>query len=424
MSTSWWRMQFRAHPLARLLRNWSGPLIWTGAALTNTGCAEMWAENDSSQPEVGLELQQQDGWNVGSEGQPLVFPDSQLTDMSGGTGWRAGLTGLAPRLSPVDPRWQPYYVPALFQALDAPRNADLRTAIRPVYTSPMAVDYRRGEALLSLFVQDGRCRQDIALVLDLPGPEAVAVAVALSRCFDPVFLFDNWPHPKGVVPAHLTLGATLYFLPEFERTRAGRHPAMAPPVFVLDRQRLAPYADDAGQFDNRYFAGLPSWEGFHAAGIRHVLYVTADAATLDADDLNDDLVELDGGGIDVKLLALSDFSQTPLPGWVEDPGNGCPPVSVSGAGPQYYFGGSPASHGCFGWWYGFDPPHISLGSVHLPQVPASLAPRCRFRPFVRATPQAMGGIHHPGGWHPGGHWGHATFGRSGSMGRAHGGFSA
>ena len=245
-----------------------------------------------------------------------------------------------------------------------------------------------------------------------------------SRCFDPVFLFDNWPHPKGVVPAHLTLGATLYFLPELERTRAGRHPAMAPPVFVLDRQRLAPYADDAGQFDNRYFAGLPSWEGFHAAGIRHVLYVTADAATLDADDLNDDLVELDGGGIDVKLLALSDFSQTPLPGWVEDPGNGCPPVSVSGAGPQYYFGGSPASHGCFGWWYGFDPPHISLGSVHLPQVPAALAPRCRFRPFVRATPQAMGGIHHPGGWHFGGHWGHATLGRSGSMGRAHGGFSA
>jgi hypothetical protein len=427
MSTSWWRMSLRAHPLARLLRNWSGPLIWTGTALTASGCAEILAQNDQSEPPVGLEAQQQDGWNTGSEGQPLVFTGAQSVDVSGGTGWQAARTQLVPRLMPADPRWQPYYGPTLFQSLEAARNEDLRNAIRPVYTAQMHDAYQRGEALLSLFIENGRCRQDVALVVDLPGPEAIALAAPLARCFDPVFMLDNWPHPKGVVPAHLTLGAALYFLPSFEGTRAGRTP-VAPPVFILDRRRLTPYTDDAGQFDNRYFAGLPSWEGLHAAGIRRLLYVTPDATVLDAYDLNGDLVDLDQNGIDVKMVALSDFSQTPLPGWLDDPGNPCSPAQASGPGPHYYFGGSPASHGCFNWWYGWQSPQISLNvslsnNFHrLPPIPPGLVPRCRFRPTPHAAP-ALGGAHPPGGW-AGGHWTQGLSGRSGSMGRAHGGFSS
>ena len=64
----------------------------------------------------------------------------------------------------------------------------------------MALAHRRGEALLLAAHREGACRTDVALVLDLPGPEAVAVAAALAPCFDPVFVFDNWPHPLGVVP--------------------------------------------------------------------------------------------------------------------------------------------------------------------------------------------------------------------------------
>jgi hypothetical protein len=430
MSDSWWKASLRAHPLARLLAG-STPLVWTGAAsLTLGGCAEVWAENETDQAQAALEAQREDGWSVGDEGQPLAFPGGQPADVSGSAGWRDALTTLAPRLSPAQPLWQPYYAPALFQSLEAPLNTDLRAAIQPVFTSEMAVASRRGEALLSLFLDNGFCRNDVALVLDVPGPEAVALAAALAPCFEPVFIFDNWPHPSGIVPAHMTLGATLYFLPSFERARSGRAPTAAP-MFVLDRQRLIPYEDDAGRFDNRYFAGLPSREALQAAGIRHLLYVTSDPTALDADDLNGDLVALDQGGIDVKLLALSDFSQTPLPGWLDEPDPVCPPVPSLGPGPIYYFGGSPATHGCFANWYGFRFPRLFAGG-HARPIPAALAPRCGFHPTTRAPAPALaghGGWHpaggwHPGGWHPAGRWMNAAgFGRSGSMGRAHGGFA-
>ena len=285
----------------------------------------------------------------------------------------------------------------------------------------MALASRRGEALLSLLAENGVCRSDVAVVLDLPGPEAVAVAAALAPCLDPVFVLDNWPHPMGVVPAHLTLGAALYFLPSFERDRAGR-PATAAPVFVLDRQRFAPYTDDAGQFDNRYMVGLPPAETLQAAGIRHLLYVTPDdRVALESDDLNDDLVAIDASGIDVKLLALSDFSERPLPDFPELPSCGPPPLLL-GPGPQFYFGGSPGSHGCFSFWYGWRPPP-PLGTQGGPtiRIPIRLAPRCRYRPAPRATfPAASHAARPGGGWRgtPGHAWS-GGFGRSGSLGRMH-----
>jgi hypothetical protein len=436
VSADWWRKSLRAHPLARLLGNWTGPLVWTGATLGASGCAEIWAENEPDQAQAALDAQRESGWSVGDEGQPLAFPGAQPADITGGAGWRDALTTLAARLTPAQVAWQPYYAPTLFQSLEAFRSADLRAAIRPVFTSEMAIASRRGEALLSVFLDKGACRSDVALVLDVPGPEAVALAAALAPCFEPVFVFDNWPHPNGIVPAHLTLGAALYFLPELERARAGRAP-VAPPMFVLDRQRLLPYDDDSEQFDNRYFTGLPSREALQAAGIRHLLYVTVDETTVDADDLNGDLVALDQGGVDVKMLALSDFSETPLPGWLDVP-TPCPPATFAGAGPHYYFGGSAATQGCFAWWYGWNlqlpgggggRPIVVSSSRYAP-LPPSLAPRCRFHPTLRAAPPiATGGMRgppgwHPGGWHPTGHWTNTASGfHGGSMGRAGGGFS-
>src|SRR5207248_1309850 len=87
--------------------------------------------------------------------------------------------------------------------------------------------------------------------LDVQGPTSVAVAAGMAPGFDPVFVLDNWPHPLGVVPSHLTLGAVLYYRPLFMRLRGSRT-GRAPPVFVLDRNRLARYTDEETQFDNRY----------------------------------------------------------------------------------------------------------------------------------------------------------------------------
>jgi hypothetical protein len=323
----------------------------------------------------------------------------------------------------------------------------------------MWIAWRRADALRSLLTQGGKCRTDVALVLDLPGPEAIAAAAALSPCLDPVFAFANWPHPLGVVPAHQTLAAALYFLPSFEADRP-RRAANVAPMFVLDRNRLAQYVDDAGQFDNRYLAGLAPVDALRSAGIRHVLYVTPDdQVTLESDDLNDDLVAIDEGGVDVKMLALSDFAWAPLPGWpaiaacvpaappvatapASDPvapAQAPPPVAGGAAvAAPLYFGGTPEAQSCFVYWYGWDdsgapsaapPPPAPTAPLSLPSsggfrfffsIPPRLAPRCHFRPAARAT-GALGG--HGSGLGGGfrGHFGTGGGFRSGSLGRVHSG---
>jgi len=444
-----------------LLRGWSAPLAYSAAGgLVLGGCADVF-EQAAPDEEMQQALNQQElsGWNVGAEWKPLVFPGARDTDITGGARWRDEMMTLAARLSPTSGRWTPYYNPTLFQSLEMPRNADLRAVVRPILTQEMWMAWRRGDALRSLLIEGGKCRTDVALVLDLPGPEATAVAAALSPCIEPVFVFANWPHPLGVVPAHQTLAAALYFLPSFEADRPKRAPAAAP-MFVLDRNRLPHYEDYAGQFDNRYLAGLPPADALRSAGIRHILYVTPDdQVTEESDDLNDDLVAIDQGGVKVKMLALSDFAWAPLPGWPAIPscapvasaprptqpppvasGPASPPApAASGPAvpPPLYFGGSPEAQSCFAYWYGWldpDPPIDATpppgptalwlpasGGVHSSfLIPPRLAPRCHFHPAPRATASLAG---HGSGLGPGfrGHFGMGGGFRSGSLGRVHSG---
>jgi hypothetical protein len=418
---SWWRDSLRTRSLLDVLRGFSPVVPVASAGLILGGCGEMLSqEPDEADGSGSLYDQRTLGWNVGAEGQPLALDGAQPVDISGTTNWRQAMGNLSWNLGPASARWSPYYAPALFQSLEAPRSAGLRFAMQPVFTSEMALAQRRGEALLSLFLDDHGCRKDVAVVLDLPGPESVAVAAALAPCFDPVFVFDNWPHPRGVVPAQSTLGAALYFLPSFERDRASRVRAEleGPPVFVLDRQRLTPYGDDPTVFDNRYFAALPPREALQAAGIQHVLYVTPDAQVgLESDDLNDDLVAIADGGVDVRMLALSDFSETPLPGWPVDPtcSSAASPAIV--AGPVTYFGGSPGAHACFSFWYGWQLP-VPGGAPRFPRppLPPPLYARTHFHPVARPT-FAGAAAAHAGGWRAG----VFGFSRSGSLGRIHSG---
>jgi hypothetical protein len=414
---SCWRSSPSSRSLFDVLRAWSPPAAFAGAGLVLGGCGEVLTQTPDAPERAALADQQSLGWSVGGEGDALLFPDAQLVDVSGGVGWREAMPTLATRLQPGMARWAPYYSPALFQSLEAPRSAELRLEMRPIFTPEMALAERRGQALLSLLTAQGVCRNDVAVVLDLAGAEAVAVASALAHCFDPVFVFDNWPHPRGVAPAHLTLASTLYLLPTFERERSARVAARAlvAPVFVLDRARAAPYVDDADQFDNRYFASLPPPDALRAAGIRHVLYVTpTDHVTLETDDLNDDLVALDAGGVDVRMLALSDFSETPLSDWQLGPSGGCAPVAGPPAG-GLYFGGTPQSQSCFSFWYGWE---VSLPGLSRPAPPQRLLARCHFHPQPRATFAAGAGFHgHAAGWRAG----VFGFSRSGSLGRVHSG---
>ncbi len=310
----WWRESLATSRLAR------GGLAGTfgllgGAALTLPGCFnygdpvpdESAAQQSGDEIDTSvdaLQLQQHEGWDVGQPGGQLRFAGSSLEDVAGTQDWRGGMQRLAETLHPTEPALQPYYVPTLFQSLMGKAGQRLRAVMRPVHDDDMDRDFARGLALREAFAAAGWPR-DTALVVDAPGSHAVALAAALADHFAPVFTFGNWPHPRGVVPAHETLAATLFYLPAFAAAQDER-PNDAPPLFVLDANRLAPYRDADAEFDNRYFVHLPDARAFAAMGISHVLYVSADGYQ-ELDDLNAALVELSQNNVDVQMVALGDF---------------------------------------------------------------------------------------------------------------------
>lgn len=208
---------------------------------------------------TSLEIQRDYGWNFGAPSETVAF-DQAFTQAYA----REALKTLEKDLSPTNPAHQGLYVPSLFQSPEAlprltmegqtERIQPLAEALRPIRTFEMLRAFAVGKAYAELAVA---LPKRVLTVVDLEGPSAVAFAAGAAELLDPVFLFDNWPHPKGVVPAHITLAAAMYHQPSFQKAATARSKS-APPLLVLDRARLRPYTDDATQFDNRYLAKLPS----------------------------------------------------------------------------------------------------------------------------------------------------------------------
>lgn len=295
------------------------------------GLSNLTGSDDLDDAEIreALELQRREGWDVGGGQARLFLSNATAFDADGGSAWKENVADLATALAPPL-RLRPFYVSTLFQALTQP---SLRAQMEPVHSTAADVTYQRATALGELFDQGDS--SDLALILDLPGEDTVAAAAALSERFWPVFDFGNWPHPRGVVPSHLTLGAALYYSPRFRKS-ASRLSLNRPPMFVLDANRLNPYGDDPERFDNRYLAQLPSVDNLRALGIRRMMYVRPQgASTTELDDLNDDFVAFEDAGIGVRFVSLGDFTR--------EPGAG---------GTAYYWGGSPATHILFWPSYG------------------------------------------------------------------------
>jgi hypothetical protein len=81
-------------------------------------------------------------------------------------------------------------------------------------------------------------------------------------------------------------------------------PADAPPVFILERSRLAQkdLRPSSGQFDNRYFhaqTDFPSADEFKKRGIRQIVYVNPRGIQpgSEEDDLNEYFVALAANGL-------------------------------------------------------------------------------------------------------------------------------
>jgi hypothetical protein len=296
-----------------------------------------------------IDMQRLYGWDFGARGEPLVFNGKTEQPFV-----RSALLELRQVMTPA--RFRKYAVGTLVEslfaepqqklpepndsslALDGADFHPLADVLVPISAPAMERAYRAGEA----FARVTAGRSGLAALVDMPGPQAAAFAAGAAAVYEPVLLLDNWPHPHGVVPSHLTLSALAYYQPRFAEQSAQR-PASAPPLFVLDRARLTSYSEASDRFDNRYYANPPSLASLSGDGVTALFYVVAGSGDLpEPGDLNRVLAEgtrtLTPGRVAVRALAANAFR-----------GDRDTPSS------PVWYGGEPATDAGFWDNYPFDP---------------------------------------------------------------------
>ena len=259
---------------------------------------------------------------------PLSAPHS--TDARGESTWRPRLLSLADDLGPRRADLRPFVVRTL---LDIPRELAARGDASGGWLQPGLGDgerraQRQAARLAEELTQAGPdAAAGLAIVLDLPGPATIAAGAALATISDPVPTFESLPHPQGVVASQDTLAAAVAWAGTYRDAQTAR-PANAPPCFLLEGNRLAPYANQSGRFDNRSRARLPSVDAFKRLGITRLLYLrecSGDVA--ERDDLNELFVALAEAGITVRHAGLDRYETPAL-----EPAQ--KPVATQGVGHQ------------------------------------------------------------------------------------------
>jgi hypothetical protein len=324
----WWQSSV-VDPIGR--RKTLLTLLAVGGGVLVTGLIVDACSPNKNGRKATLALQREYGWSFGAASESVVF-NGQSTEPFNPERLAQMVQELAPRAS----RHRPFYVQTLFESPTAlPKTVaqedpspivPLKSVLHPILTDTMRNAYRRAQ----LCVESLASAPGTALVVDLDGQDSVAFAAGACALFDPIFLFDNWPHPRGVVPAHVTLAAAAYYQPLFAKVAETSTGSAAPAMFVLDDQRLAPYSDSAEKFDNRWVARLPSAQALRSLGVGRICYVAPTwRVPLELDDLNDDLVADHASGISILGLDVRSVdSAFPNP-----PPSGGAPASVSPATP-------------------------------------------------------------------------------------------
>lgn len=423
---SWWREMITR----REAGNRIAKIGLSAAVIAAAGVAGCGGDDDGEDVDQdALQLQQKEGWNVGATDRMLALSNTSSTDSRGTVDWSAYLDpqALLKAYAPHNAAWQPYVVATLFQALAQP---SLRSQIRPVRTRSMDEAYSRGLGMREILAKSKNAANTM-LVVDLPGPEAVAYGAALADMVDPVATFDNWPHPLGVVHSQETLGALLYYAGEVAEKSAKR-PATAPGALLLDSDRLADFRDADTQFDNRYLARIPAADKLQALNVKNIVYsVPSSSRTTELDDINEDFAQYREKGVNVTMVALSDFQPDRAARSVDSTGTGDRVVHHS----TYYYGGGPMYSSWF--WYHYP---VFIPSYSLPmrdRLPSTSLTGRNYSPVRRPTmfsSRSVGGRSGVGRQRPSGFGRVSTrvgadgrttgvrAGRSGSYGRSRGGF--
>jgi hypothetical protein len=223
-------------------------------------------------------------------------------------------------------------------AIWAPDNSPWSRWVKPVLfahldleTPPGAITETSGN-LVGIPSSTGT----VALVVDLPGAEGVAVGVALAgRGYRPVPLYNALPLPLGHPPVDSMTGretAAVNMLPIMTALRYGATPLQlaqsnlpphAPPAFLLDANRRAEGRTiEPGDFDNRsisFTSDFPSANFLSTEGIQRVMLMQKDRLE-PRSDLDQTLRGWQDGGLKLERARLdlpfqSEFFVVARPPW-------------------------------------------------------------------------------------------------------------
>ena len=159
----------------------------------------------------------------------------------------------------------------------------------------------------------------VAIVVDLPGAEAVHMGLALAEHgFRPVPLFNGTSGPAAVIDVGLLTRALLTGARVLEGCRLAPD---APPAFLLDSRRNEPRTGPApGAYDNRWVAlpqDFPSGALLASRGIR-LATVIRSGGTLIRPDLAHVLRRWQEHGVRTRVIdlgsqAVTDYQDVPKP---------------------------------------------------------------------------------------------------------------
>lgn len=305
----------------------------------------------------------------------MVITAPRDKDARGETTWHPRLTSLVDNLGPRRADLQPFVVRTL---LDVPRELGTRGDVTGGWLQPGLSDedrrmHQRGVRLAQGLEQAGGGTAGLAIILDLPGPATVAAGAGLAKVTDPVPTFDNLPHPQGVVPSQDTLATAVAWASTYAHAQMIRS-LEAPPCFLLEGNRLAPYTNDSGRFDNRSRARLPSVDAFKRLGVTHILYVRERAGDVaERDDLNELFLALAEAGINVRHTGIDRYDTAESATAGTTPATTTPPstpTSTSGGTTIYRTGPSYGS----GWWWPRPHPDDDYVTRRRPVPPALAGP--------------------------------------------------
>lgn len=163
-----------------------------------------------------------------------------------------------------------------------------------------------------------RAKDDAALVVNLPGVEAMYVALYLAQAgFRPVPLYNTHRATNAAIDVDPIVDRLFFGT---NNLRQAALPLDAPPAFILDAKRtFTGQTLSPGVFDNRWLVfpqDFPSASHLKEHGRRQVILVQRHAVV--QDDLAHVLLRWQRGGLGVHLLRLGKV-ETPQPLTVRKP---------------------------------------------------------------------------------------------------------